>query len=119
LHWHAFEAVTGALELLLLVVLIVHNFSVFGCLGKRRGNRLSQGEGGVLLGVWLWFEIVDDSVSYDRVRLPIGEGLSHFVGGDWSSFLAVLIDKSDNGLAALFRLLFVMGVELEGDGKAF
>lgn len=89
------------------------------CFWNRRGNRLSQGEGGVLLGVWLWFEIVDDSVFYNGVRLPIGKGLSHFVGGDWSSFLAVLIDKSDNGLSALLRLLFVMGVELEGDGKAF
>lgn len=31
----------------------------------------------------------------------------------------MLVDKSDDGLAALFHLLLVMRIELEGDGVTF
>ena len=51
--------------------------------------------------------------------MPVGDGLCHFGCCDGTSFLAVLVDESDDGLAALFHLLLVVSVKLKGDGEAF
>ena len=68
---------------------------------------------------WLLLEIVDDLVFDDGVGLPAGDGVCDLVSGDCPSLLAVLVDEVDDGLPALFHLLFVVGIELEGEGKAF
>ena len=51
--------------------------------------------------------------------MSVGDGLCHFGCCDGTAFLAVLVDKADDGLATLFHLLLVVSVKLEGDGVAF
>jgi hypothetical protein len=63
------------------------------------------------------FKVIDDLTLYQRVLIPVGDGLRYLMACYGATLMGMLTDKSYDGHACLFGLLLALGIDVECDWK--
>ena len=63
--------------------------------------------------------MLDDLRFYEGVLIPTGNALCYLVASDRYALLAHLVNKAAKGVTGVFRLLLILSIYLDGDGKYF